>query len=43
MKITKKQKAKLVKEQSRKHAIPPNKKQEPKTTYKRNKRVDPEE
>jgi hypothetical protein len=43
MKLTDKQKAKLVKEQSRKHKLPPNKVEEPKRTYKRKNKPDPDQ
>ncbi len=43
MKLTDKQKAKLVKEQSRKNKLPPNKVEPDKKKYRRNKKVEPEE
>jgi|GEM_PF-5704497 hypothetical protein len=42
-KIPKKEVAKIVKSKSRKHQLPPNKREEPKTTYKRDKKIDLEE
>jgi hypothetical protein len=41
-KLSKEQKAKLVKEQSRKNKLPPNKVETPGKIYKRDKKVDPD-